>query len=712
MRLKVLVLLSLALFIATVRADAQLLSSNTISPSRAADWSHVGIPGGLPDGAWTQCGSTIAAYSGSASAINSALSGCGANQYVLLGPGTFTLSSGIQFPQNTTGHLVLRGSGANSTFIVSTGSGINCGGFVTAIICIDSTDGTYAGNAGNTVYNWTGGYSQGSTQITLSSVSGITLNQTLLVLNQCDTGYSTSACTGASTDNGNYFVCAQIYTGTTGCAFNGPDGNAWRGQSAWQTEIVTVTAVNAGGCGATCVTISQPLKHPNWASGQSPQAVLIQPVPQDGVENLSIDGLNSSSPVGVMFYNAYQGWVSGTRMTNITTWFVNNVDVSHMIFQNNYFYHANCPTGCDPYGVRIQGGGDDLTVNNIFEQIRLSTAYDGPEAGGVVAYNYSINQLYASDFMFGAYWTHSAGDNFDLWEGNVGNQFQNDYIHGSHLSDTTFRNFFTGWESCGNGQCGGSTAKDSSTVAIFDAAYARYNNNIGNVLGTAGYHNAYQTNSTPGSNTAVLLVGSGDGAASPVLPTDSVTGTTMMRWGNYDVVSGAVRFCGSLLDTGWLTTCSGISEVPSGISPYPNSIPILGDLLIGQSALPPSFYLPASPAPSWFGSTPWPAIGPDVTGGNVGQCTGTLNTPGEFAGVPATGSSQCTGTSLASAWAGHVNAIPAMTCYFSMGGAPDGSGSALNFNANSCYGGSVVSGPPPPPPPVPNPPTNLIAVVQ
>ena len=360
---------------------------------------------------------------GTAAAITNALSACGPNQYVLLGPGIFTLSTAINFPcQLRPGISVLRGSGANSTFLSFTGSGFNCGGFGTAYICIMSTDGTYPGGA-HTVYNWTGGYSKGSTQITLSSVANITPNKTLLVLNQCDTGYSGSNCgTGSSVDNGKLFrLRSQVYSNSTGCSFNGPDGQTWRGQTAWQTEWVTVTAINPGGCGATCVSISQPLKHPNWASGQSPQAVVIQPVPQDGVENLAIDGTTAGSGTGIFFYNAYQGWVSGVKLTNITTWFINNVDVSHMVFQNNYLYHANCsPTGCDPYGVRIQGGGDNLVQNNLIEQVRIATSTDGPSSGDVFAYNFSVNQFYPSDFMFGAFWNHSAGDDFQLLGGKRG----------------------------------------------------------------------------------------------------------------------------------------------------------------------------------------------------------------------------------------------------------------------------------------------------
>jgi len=48
------------------------------------------------------------------------------------------------------------------------------------------------------------------------------------------------------------------------------------------------------------------------------------------------------------------------------------------------------------------------------------------------------------------------------------------------------------------------------------------------------------------------------------------------------------------------------SEVPSGLSALANPVP-------ASHALPASFYL--SSKPSWWGTMPWPAIGPDVMGG-------------------------------------------------------------------------------------------------
>jgi hypothetical protein len=677
-----------------VGAHAQLWNG-VISPSRAIDWTQAGIPGGLPDANWTQCGPTIAAYTGTGAAINTALASCGVNQYVQLGPGTFTLSSGVAFPGNKTGHIALRGQGANSTFLVFSGAAPGCNAGQSAFMCIQSSDSTAPGNGGLSVVNWTGGYAKGSTQLILSSVAGIIAGKTLLLLNQCDTGFSGAACTtGSAIDNGNYFVCSAKYSAGTGCSVNGPDGATWRA-NAWQQENVLVTAINAGGCGATCVTIGQPIAHPNWAASQSPQAVLMQPIPQDGIENLTIDGTPTTSVgAAITLFNTYQCWVSGVKIVNARAYGIYMIDVSHTLIKDNYFYRSNGHP--DAYALRVAWGGDDVIQNNIFEQWKNSFAADGPASGEVIAYNYSINQIVPSpnDFMWTAFWSHSTGDDFHLREGNTANNDQEDNTHGTHLDITKFRNFFWGWESCANGTCGSNTSKTLPLDANIDSSYVRYANLIGNVLGTPGVTTTYEHSQAFGSYAAFDI---GAGNTSIGMPNDPLVAATMLRWGNYDVVTGGVRWCGSALNTSWSLLCALGSEIPTAAPVYPNAIPTVGDVGIGQPDLPASFYL--SSKPSWFGSLPWPAIGPDVTGGNIGQCSGTLNTPGKFAGLPATSSAQCAGAPLNSAaWAGHVNTNPAMNCYLNvMGGKPDGTGNALAFDAKTCYGGGSVSQNPAPP---------------
>ena len=79
------------------------LWSGILSSSRAFDWNAYppGVKGGIPSANWTQCGSTIAAYSGTAATINTAISNCGSNQYVQLGTGKFTFRPAFKSPNLT-----------------------------------------------------------------------------------------------------------------------------------------------------------------------------------------------------------------------------------------------------------------------------------------------------------------------------------------------------------------------------------------------------------------------------------------------------------------------------------------------------------------------------------------------------------------------------------------------------------------------------------
>jgi hypothetical protein len=254
-----------------------------------------------------------------------------------------------------------------------------------------------------------------------------------------------------------------------------------------------------------------------------------------------------------------------------------------------------------------------------------------------------------------------------LFEGNQGAAFKADVVHASSSLVTSFRGYYRGWE----------TGKTSETIPAYLYALSRFYNLIGNVLGVAGYHTVYQDTPPCSGQTTIVKMGCGGPVDDDFVP-DST-----LRWGNYDVVTAANRWCGDSSNTGWATTCASTSEVPTGLTNYPVTVP-------ATETLPASFYLASRP--SWYAaSIPFPAVGPDVTGGNVGQCSG-----GTMDKNAALVVGQCTGggTLTASLAGGRVNANPAMRCYLSvMGGAADGSGGPLTFNANSCYAAS----PPAPP---------------
>jgi hypothetical protein len=609
--------------------------------------------------------------------VNAALASAPANSYVLIPAGTYTMASGIYCQigyNNCNNNITLRGAGSNSTFLVwsgSAGGAEYCGG---NDICFSGSDGNYAGGPTNTAA-WSGAgttstvtsgtYTQGGSYISLSSVTNLTVGNPI-ILDQIDT----------QSDNGALYVGCELYDGSATC-YSGAGPNSFeRGEGALsairgQQQIVNVTSIS--GTGPYTVGISPGLYASNWASGNSPGAWWASnPVQGDAVENISLDHTNGGD--GINFFNCQGCWVKGVRsVRNSTT----GTGWGHVYFsicnkctvRDSYLYGY---TG-DAYGISIEIASDALEENNISQFPSAIQLYNSDCEGCVADYNFSASTLFGT----GSNWLGQPSDYhgvvlFSLQEGNIGAGLYADSFHGTHDLNTSFRNRWDGREQ-NNG-----TATSSSTVALRLNPGTRYHNAIGNVLGTPGYHVNYMSTPASVGNFYKSVVGAGVYAEIPMY--DSLTAPTSMFWGNWDNVTNAVRWCGNSSDPGWSTTCSSTSEVPTGLSSYANTVP-------SSTTLPASFVY--SSKPSWWPSgKAWPNIGPDVTGGNVGQCNGGTNDSNE---VTSSQSSQCTGGSFTALPT--VVSNPAMDCYFNiMGGVANGTGSALTFDPSTCYSGSSGSG--------------------
>jgi hypothetical protein len=678
--------------------------------------------------------------------------------------------------------MVLRGSGANSTFLHFTQANSNgCLG-EGGNICIAGSQVYPGGNY--TAANWTANFSQGSASIVLTfpswqantaytqgasfgttviedsahhiqsvyvaGTSGATIptfndggapttdgtmtwydmgpassvlpqvNLTPIVLDQCDTGFSDSStignpiCTGAPVDNGNIFVCDVAGT----CAVGGP-ANTERVHRD-QEEVVVATAIT--GSNPYTLTLDHAVINPNWASGQSPQAWWgNRPITNAGVEDLIVDSSQSNSP-SIEIVQAYKCWVARVASEKANYLHIFAYITSHSVIRDNYIYQTyNAET--ESYGLGGILNGSLLIENNISQQVTSPIDFDASCSGCVAAYNFSVDNFYQTTaYQFGLIDFHAAGESFILTEGNIGSYADADDVHGGHHMLTFMRNYWTGY------QTNNAVLPTRNVQPMSFSAFSRYMNEVGDVKGTAGIFSTYSSAVTstaesisPTINTSIDCVGWAGNThcqadvTMPPSPNDLSVLPTAMLWGNYDVVTGAARWCGNSSDTGWSTACGGTSEIPTGISLYPNSAPTLGDTGAGQGALPASFYTGVTAAhPScgtglsfWknptTGACPaYPPIGPDVTGGTILMCTS-----GTYKWSRVLNSSQCSGGSSA-ADSGHDYPIPAMICYLNqMGGAPDGTGSMLTFNPEACYTKDpVVAGS------QPIAPTGIVATVQ
>jgi len=590
---------------------AQLINS-----VRSIDWSSAGVTDDIPtrttvfESLGTPGKNAGFAQSVTAAQINAAISSCPAGQVVYLNPGTYDLSdNGIIMTSNVT----LRGAGADQTILIlNVTSG--CGGLWATVCFAGSEEWTgypTTQPGGSNTAEWTSGFTKGTTQITLSNVgsSGLTVGQYIFLDQANDT-----------TDNGNFFVADQNKNLTPCSLEGGAPGRTINGIDRNQIQIVQITGIKNG-----VYTISPGLYSPNWRSSQNPGVWWPSSIIQyAGVENMSIQATDSAGEYSTIgMENSANCWVKGCRLIRTLTrnhiWFYQS---AHNTVRDCYFFGSHVSS--EAYGIESFMSSDNLAVNNIFQQVTAPIVI-GPALGSVFAYNYSINDTSsATNWMMASEVGHDAGVEYILLEGNVSAEYLSDVYHGTQDFVTLFRNRLTGWE----------RGKTESTAAIGIWSYNRYLNIIGNVLGEPGFSSVYQTSLGVSLTSGTIYdLGSGNTEGSVVVPSDSMVAKTLMRWGNYDVVNNAVQW--------------NASEVPSGLNKFGNPVP-------GSKVLPASLYLTIKP--SWWGTMPWPAIGPDITGGDI------------------------TGV------AGHAYRIPSEVCYESMGGSTDGTGKTLSFNSDKCYG--------------------------
>ncbi len=599
-------LVGLAFILAPMPVNAQLWSG-ILSSSRAIDWSGAGVLGGIPERT-TICATL--SPGATASQINSAIANCPANQVVFLNAGTYNLgSSGISFLNKS--NVTLRGAGADQTKLVFSGSvhqWTDCtGGTGTGLICVrNAAPDNWTGGPHNAA-SWTGGYAKGTSVITLSSTTNLAVGR-VIILDQLDDG----------SDTGGIYVCTS-----RSCTAQGSSGASRAGRG--QVEMKTVTAINGNQ-----VTISPPLYMPNWRADRSPGAWWANStVSGVGIEDLSVEN-NGNATSSFFFNNALNCWVKGVRSApaparNHVWMYVS----ARITIRDSYFYGTR-NAAAQSYGIEAFPTSDSLIENNILQHVAAPIMLNGSSPGTVAGYNFGIDNYYtpSSSWMQPLITDHDANV-MELMEGNDGQSMQSDNVHGTHHFITLFRNLFYG-----------DPAKSGNTTIAHFWAFSRFFNVIGNVFGRAGYYNIYETN-LESRQTGIYSFGEPDSGG---LLADPNVRPTLMRWGNYDSVTGGVRF---------LTT-----EVPSGLSQFANPVP-------PSQTLPPSFYLSTKPA--WFGAIAWPPIGPEVRNGTV------------------------------SGFGGFANKIPARVCYENTAK----TNGLLDFSAAGCYGSSQQ-------PAVPPAPSNLV----
>ena len=574
--------------------------SGIIDPSRAVDWSNVGISQEIPTNQ-TQCGSTLPSTS-TAADINTTIANCapGATaqnpKFIQLGAGTFNLTDTIYW--NGANYITLRGAAPGQTILRFSRVGANTCGGNGGNICVGPSTFYYNGNpvvlpGGTNAATWSDTtILKGANQITLTANAGLPTAGQVILLDQAND----------SSDTGSIYICDT----NPACQQSGvgnPNGRVIGGVTHSQQQLVRITAVSGN-----ILTISPGIYANNWRPAQSPGAWWTPHVTLNGVENMTVDYTDSTNALsGIYLADCDQCWVKNVESINANRNHVWLSSSSHDVVRDSYFYGTQHAASVS-YGVETTETSDDLIENNIFQHI-ASPIMSGQGTGVVIGYNYALDDYYtpSPNWLTGAAASHNAGNGMNLLEGNQFNSIGCDDEWGSSDVITLFRNGLPGTG------VNGSTQTSLQTQPITLMAYCRGYNVIGNVLGTPTYHTNYESfppdsiSSNLCDHTIYQLGWAGsecgtNGSAGVV--NDTLVRNTLFRWGNYDTVTNGVRWC---IDA--TSPCTG-SEVPTSSSP-----PFInGNVVPANHNLPASFYVSAKP--NWWGTMPWPATGPDVSGSN------------------------------------------------------------------------------------------------
>ena len=425
------------------------------------------------------------------------------------------------------------------------------------------------------------------------------------------------------------------------------DGDWSRAGSLARGQIVAVTGVKGN-----AVSISPGLYGPYT---NMPVAVPFNmSAKYTGVEDLQIYANNSGYSANFGMAECAYCWIKGVESNyadgdHVEIYWGFHDEIRDSYF-SNAFQHAPGTHDSD-----IQIGfktSATLVENNIIERTHVAVMLEWGAAGNVISYNYTTGEFDsgATNLDIGGIDFHGAHPQFNLLEGNVTTEINQDSVWGTSSQTTAFRNWVVGTNricspTSGRGavDCSGTNSHYGfqGARAIEMSYLASGNNFVGNVVGSK------EMQTLKGYDSSLMQVA-------------SVQYPSIRK---YDSVAYGWSFgYGRTGDDGTGTGCAG------GIAPCHVSGSSSSDFLHGNynnigglivwvtgvtHELPPSLYLVGKP--NWWGTMPFPATGPDIAGGNG---------PG-----------------------GHSYGNPAQACYLRiLGGSDGGAGGPISFDPEKCYG--------------------------
>jgi hypothetical protein len=345
-------------------------------------------------------------------------------------------------------------------------------------------------------------------------------------------------------------------------------------------ELHKIASVGAGPCpGVGCtLTFDSPLTvafrqsgshnaqvygglFPNQSGTGSPISFL----QYASVENISL--LRPATGGLEMEFCAYC-WVKNVEVGD---WYGGGVIVNYSVrseFNAVFVHHCwNSINNGGEYPIALDTASTEILVtNSITNFAGKGMVARAGGAGSVVSYSYIDDTMYDAESGIGDYWvdmgvnaSHYSGPHHVLFEGNWGDNLDNDHTHGNSMYMTFFRNQGTGLRTpftdpsnnktvndfTGVGYCGtGCTAAPGPLRAAGPSAYNYWFAFVGNVLGLAGETTAangwsYQGD---GNGKRMFMLGWNDGPGGQDPYLNGVRGSYIFRHGNYDYVTGSVQW--------------------------------------------------------------------------------------------------------------------------------------------------------------------------
>jgi len=473
----------------------------------------------------------------------------------------------------------------------------------------------HCGNVGGTVGTGCGATplaadaAQGQTTIQVTSTSGFTVGSWVLIDEASGAAWVADPM-NQWTGNGSVWA-ASDWLSSSGSPATGrvlwakAENNSWDFGSSYPyqanspgcwyaycdrvtSELHKIASIGAGPCpGTNCtLTFDDPLTVAFRESGNHSAQVYaslygnnsgagspISMLQQAGVENIS---LLRAPEGGLEMELCVNCWVKNTEVGG---WYGGGIAIAYSArseLNTVYVHHCwNSVNNGGEYPLSLDSASTEMLItNSITNFAGKGMVARAGGAGSVISYNYIDDTMYDAESGIGDWWldmginaSHYSGPHHVLFEGNWGDNLDNDNTHGNSMYITFFRNLGSGLRTpftdpsvgglvddftgkgyyCPSGLSSCEAWTPGPLRAAGPMGYNYWFAYVGNVLGTSGEtttaHGWTYSGDFTASRIFMLGWGAGGGGQDPYL--DGVKGSYIFINGNYDYLNNAVTWQGS-----------------------------------------------------------------------------------------------------------------------------------------------------------------------